>query len=95
MDLPDALPATPARDGMVGQWYRAVCAYFARERRLADAQRHFDRARARRTDGSYDDRCARTADTMSSGRPSAANTNASPGSSSAANWLSMRLVGMK
>ena len=45
MDVLDALPATPLRDGMVGQWYRAVGAYFARERRFADAQRHFDRAR--------------------------------------------------
>lgn len=46
MDVLDALPATPVRDGMVGQWYRAIGAYFARERRFADAQRHFDRARA-------------------------------------------------
>jgi len=45
MDVLDALPASPVLDGMVGQWYRAVGAYFARERRFADAQRHFDRAR--------------------------------------------------
>lgn len=45
MDVLDALPAKPARDAMVGQWYRAVGAYFAREQRFADAQRHFDRAR--------------------------------------------------
>lgn len=45
MDVLDALPAKPARDAMVGQWYRAVGAHFAREHRFADAQRHFDRAR--------------------------------------------------
>lgn len=45
MDVLDALPAKPARDPMVGQWYRAVGAHFAREHRFADAQRHFDRAR--------------------------------------------------
>jgi tetratricopeptide (TPR) repeat protein len=35
----------PVRDPFVGRWYRAVGAYFARERRFSDAILHFDRAR--------------------------------------------------
>jgi tetratricopeptide (TPR) repeat protein len=45
MDMLDALPTSPARDPMVAGWYRAIGAYFARERRFADALAHFDRAR--------------------------------------------------
>ena len=45
MDVLDSLPAKPARDPIVGQWYRAIGAHFARERRFADAMVHFDRAR--------------------------------------------------
>ncbi len=45
MDVLDSLPAQPARDPIVGQWYRAIGAFFARERRFADALVHFDRAR--------------------------------------------------
>jgi tetratricopeptide (TPR) repeat protein len=45
MDVLDSLPAKPARDPFVGDWYRAVGAYFAQERRFADAMVHFDRAR--------------------------------------------------
>ena len=45
MDALDALPASPARDPIVAQWYRAIGAYFAKERRFADAQVHFAHAR--------------------------------------------------
>jgi tetratricopeptide (TPR) repeat protein len=45
MDVLDSLPAKPARDPIVGDWYRAIGAYFARERRFADAMVHFERAR--------------------------------------------------
>lgn len=45
MDVLEALPVTPALDPLVGQWYRAIGAYFARERRFADALVHFERAR--------------------------------------------------
>jgi tetratricopeptide (TPR) repeat protein len=45
MSLLDALPASPARDPIVAQWYRAVGAYFANEHRYADAMTHFARAR--------------------------------------------------
>jgi tetratricopeptide (TPR) repeat protein len=45
MDVLDSLPAKPARDPIIGDWYRTIGAYFARERRFADALVHFDRAR--------------------------------------------------
>ena len=45
MDVLDSLPAKPSRDPLVGAWYRAIGAYFARERRFAEAMVHFDRAR--------------------------------------------------
>ena len=45
MDVLDSVPAKPARDAFVGRWYRAIGAYFARERRFSDAIVHFDRAR--------------------------------------------------
>ena len=45
MDVLDSLPAKPARDPIIGDWYRAIGAYFARERRFAEAMVHFDRAR--------------------------------------------------
>jgi tetratricopeptide (TPR) repeat protein len=45
MDLLDALPAKP-RDPLVALWYRAIGAYFAIERRFAEALSHFDHARA-------------------------------------------------
>ena len=45
MDVLDSLPAKPARDPIIGDWYRTIGAYFARERRFADAMVHFDRAR--------------------------------------------------
>ena len=45
MDLLEALPAQPARDPIVAQWYRAIGAYFAKEDNRADATRHFERAR--------------------------------------------------
>ena len=45
MDVLDSLPAKPARDPIIGDWYRTIGAYFARERRFADAMLHFDRAR--------------------------------------------------
>jgi tetratricopeptide (TPR) repeat protein len=45
MDLLEALPAKPARDPIVAQWYRAIGAYFAKQDNRADAIRHFDRAR--------------------------------------------------
>ena len=45
MDVLDSLPANPARDPIIGDWYRTIGAYFARERRFADAMVHFDRAR--------------------------------------------------
>jgi len=45
MDLLEALPAKPQRDGMVAQWYRAVGAHFAHQHAFADAMRHFERAR--------------------------------------------------
>lgn len=45
MDVLDSLPAKPARDPIIGEWYRAIGAHFARERRFADAMVHFDRAR--------------------------------------------------
>lgn len=44
MDILDALPAKP-RDPIVAHWYRAVGAYFARERRFAEAFEHFAHAR--------------------------------------------------
>ena len=46
MDVLDSLPAKPVRDPIIGNWYRAIGAHFARERRFADAMVHFDRARA-------------------------------------------------
>jgi tetratricopeptide (TPR) repeat protein len=45
MDLLEALPAIPARDPIVAQWYRAIGAYFAKQDNRADAIRHFERAR--------------------------------------------------
>ena len=45
MDLLEAIPAKPARDPIVAQWYRAIGAYFAKQDNRADAVRHFDRAR--------------------------------------------------
>ena len=45
MDVLDSLPPKPVRDPIIGNWYRAIGAYFARERRFADAMVHFDRAR--------------------------------------------------
>lgn len=45
MDLLEALPAKPARDPIVAQWYRAIGAYFAKQDNRADAVRHFERAR--------------------------------------------------
>lgn len=45
MDLLDALPAKPARDPIVPQWYRTIGAHFAWEHNFADAFRHFERAR--------------------------------------------------
>ncbi len=45
MDVLDSLPAKPVRDPIIGDWYRTIGAYFARERRFADAMVHFDRAR--------------------------------------------------
>ena len=48
MDLLDALPATPQRDPIVAQWYRAIGAYFAQRaqfRRCAQAFRAGPRAR--------------------------------------------------
>ena len=45
MDALDALPASPIRDPIVAQWYRAIGAYFAKERLFADAQVHFAHAR--------------------------------------------------
>ncbi|HEX6162135.1 MAG TPA: tetratricopeptide repeat protein [Vicinamibacterales bacterium] len=45
MDLLEALPAQPARDPIVAQWYRTIGAYFAKQDNRADAVRHFDRAR--------------------------------------------------
>jgi len=44
LSLLESLPAAPRRDRFVAQWYRAVGAYFARERSYADAIRHFERA---------------------------------------------------
>lgn len=45
MDLLDTLPATPGRDPIVAQWYRALGAHFAWKHSFADAHRHFERAR--------------------------------------------------
>ena len=45
MSLLESLPATPQRDPIVAQWYRAVGAFFAQERRYADAIGHFATAR--------------------------------------------------
>ena len=45
MDLLETLPAKPARDPIVAQWYRAIGAYFAEQDNRADAVRHFARAR--------------------------------------------------
>jgi tetratricopeptide (TPR) repeat protein len=45
MDVLEALPDKPSPDPMVAAWYRAIGAYFARERQFADALAHFDRAR--------------------------------------------------
>jgi tetratricopeptide (TPR) repeat protein len=45
MDVLDSLPPKPARDPIIGDWYRAIGAYFVRERQFADAMLHFDRAR--------------------------------------------------
>ena len=45
MDVLDSLPTRPAPDPIIGNWYRAIGAYFARERRFADALVHFERAR--------------------------------------------------
>ena len=44
MGLLESLPAAPRRDPFVAQWYRAVGAYFAKERNYADAVGHFERA---------------------------------------------------
>jgi len=44
MSLLESLPAAPRRDRFVAQWYRAVGAYFAKERNYADAVEHFERA---------------------------------------------------
>jgi len=44
MGLVESLPAAPRRDRFVAQWYRAVGAYFAKERNYADAIGHFERA---------------------------------------------------
>ena len=46
MDVLDSLPGAPAAIPWSRQWYRAIGAYFASERRFADALEHFDRARA-------------------------------------------------
>ena len=45
MDLLEALPATPKRDPMVAQWYRAIGAHMVSQRQFAEAVQHFDRAR--------------------------------------------------
>jgi tetratricopeptide (TPR) repeat protein len=45
MDVLDSLPAKPARDPIIGDWYRTIGAYFVRERQFANAMVHFDRAR--------------------------------------------------
>lgn len=45
MGVLDSLPAKPARDPIIGDRYRAIGAYFARDRRFAEAMVHFDRAR--------------------------------------------------
>jgi tetratricopeptide (TPR) repeat protein len=45
MSLLESLPAKAARDPMVARWYRSVGAYFAVNRRYADAMRHFAQAR--------------------------------------------------
>jgi hypothetical protein len=45
MSLLDSLPAKPARDPIVAQWYAAVGAHFAHQRKYADAMRHFAQAR--------------------------------------------------
>jgi tetratricopeptide (TPR) repeat protein len=53
MDMLDALPAKPRRDPIVAQWYRAIGAHFASERRFADGLDHFARARAVVPDDPY------------------------------------------
>ncbi len=45
MSLLESLPAVPRRDPFVARWYRAVGAYFAKQRNHADAVGHFERAR--------------------------------------------------
>ncbi len=45
MDVLEALPAKPAPDPFIGQWYRAIGAHFAHGGQFADALRHFQRAR--------------------------------------------------
>jgi tetratricopeptide (TPR) repeat protein len=45
MSLLESLPAAPQRPAVVGQWYGAIGALFAVERRYADAMEHFSRAR--------------------------------------------------
>jgi tetratricopeptide (TPR) repeat protein len=44
MDMLDALPAPP-RDPIVAQWYAAIGTHLVQIRQLADALRHYDRAR--------------------------------------------------
>ena len=45
MDILESLPATPRRDPIVAEWYRAIGAFLVSERRFADASGHFTRAR--------------------------------------------------
>ena len=45
MDVLESLSASPRRDPMVADWYRAIGAYLVSERRFGDAQGHFARAR--------------------------------------------------
>jgi tetratricopeptide (TPR) repeat protein len=60
MDLLESLPGAPAPDPMIAEWYRAIGAYFAYERRFADALAHFDRAREAAPDDAgvlYEEAC--------------------------------------
>jgi len=45
-DMLDSLPQQPARDPMVAQWSRTIGAYYASERKYADAIGHFAWARS-------------------------------------------------
>lgn len=45
-DMLDSLPRQPARDPIVAEWSRTIGAYFASERKYADAMTHFAWARS-------------------------------------------------